>query len=146
MKNEPSDEKLRQLLALKKHEVPPPGFHEQLRGRILEQIEEEASKKGFLAWIRRQLPEFEMSPAMLGTAGAAACVLFLVALSPTDDAPTQNHPEVAVTEPNPEILPPMGIELADHTLLATNSSPTSAPPFLFDTPSLKTERAGFNQE
>ncbi|MDA7915959.1 hypothetical protein N9B94_01845 [Verrucomicrobia bacterium] len=147
MKNDSSDEKLKQLLSLKKHELPPPGFHDHLNTQILEQIEAERSRSGFRTWLKSWLPEWEFTPASMGMAGATACVLLLFVLTPNQDTPsTPASPsitEVSQSGESPLADSPL---LVDSPLMATNSTPTSSPNFLFDTPSLQTERVGFKED
>ncbi len=148
MKNENTDEKLRRLLALKKHEIPPPGFHDQLSSRIMDQIRREEQEVGFAPAIRRFFQQFELTPATLGMAGAAACAILLVALNqnPPQGAPVPAPaPSVATTTEIGTTLGELPM-LAESPLLATNNTHTSAPSFLFDTPSLQTERASFKGE
>ncbi|HEY5298171.1 MAG TPA: hypothetical protein VIK59_09610 [Verrucomicrobiae bacterium] len=75
-------EALRRLLALKRHEIPPPGYFNNFSARVIAQIRVEAgaSSKRSLSespW-KKFLQIFEMKPAFTG-AFASALLLLLVA-------------------------------------------------------------------
>jgi hypothetical protein len=60
--NEQDFDALRRLLALKRHEVPPPGYFEDFSGNVIARIRAgEAAAK--LPWILRFLQLFESRPA-----------------------------------------------------------------------------------
>ncbi len=78
-------ESLKKLLALKRHEVPPPGYHEQfaseIRARLMagehrqtdlwRELGDEAS------WLQRVWHLFNERPALAGAFGMVACALLL---------------------------------------------------------------------
>lgn len=67
-------DELRKLLALKRHEQPPPGFFRDLPGRVLMQIEQEESVRP--GWWARLREAFELRPALsVGFAGGLCCLL-----------------------------------------------------------------------
>lgn len=72
-------ESLRRLLALKRHETPPPGFFDQLpravRARLEAQPEAVGWWTGLLAWLRL---EWSFKPALAGAMLAAAAGLYVV--------------------------------------------------------------------
>jgi hypothetical protein len=79
-------ESLRRLLALKRHEIPPPGYFNSFAGQVITcirageetvQKEEVGSLFGQSSWLLRFLQEFESKPAF---AGAFACLLCLLLL------------------------------------------------------------------
>lgn len=75
MSNEPENfDELRKLLALKRHELPPPGFFRDLPGRVFDQIERDEAAK--IGWWARFKEAFELRPALsAGLAGGLGCLL-----------------------------------------------------------------------
>ncbi len=80
---------LRRLLALKRHEQPPPGFFDAFARRVISRLEadelvEEAAgvNPGFweVPWLQRFLATFDRSSALAGTFGLAVCGLLLAGL------------------------------------------------------------------
>ena len=68
-------ERLQKLLALKRHEQPPPGYFEKLSDRIADQIALE-KELGLLPWWRRLAASFEFKPAFVCAVGVVLCGLF----------------------------------------------------------------------
>lgn len=101
---------LRRLLALKRHEQPPPGYFESFSSQVIQRItanqrvrQQSLTERLFgpgSFWLRR-LASFQSSPLMAGTFGAAACALLISGIvyseRPTAHA-TSNIPQLAVTE------------------------------------------------
>ena len=84
--NENNFEALRQLLALKRHEIPPPGYFEGFAGEVNARIRAgEAVKQGGIAkrfaaeapWLFNFLSIFEAKPAFVGGFASALCLLLL---------------------------------------------------------------------
>lgn len=85
-KNEDNFESLRQLLALKRHEVPPPGYFHNFSGEVMSRIRAgEASERASGAqrlsneapWLIRFLELFEAKPAFAGAFASVMCMLLL---------------------------------------------------------------------
>jgi len=71
MKNDPNDfEAVRKLMALKRHEAPPPGYFSRLPGTIIARIERGEGKAGF--W-ERITADFAVRPAFAYAFVLAAC-------------------------------------------------------------------------
>ena len=71
---------LRQLLALKRHEVPPPGYFDRLPRDIMARIKAGDTGNELGAdpsWFRRLLSVFDVKPVFAGAFGTAVCA-FLV--------------------------------------------------------------------
>ena len=70
---------LRQLLKLKRHEIPPPGYFNNFSGEVIARIREgRAGEAGYFSeasWLLKFLQLFEFKPAF---AGAFASALFLL--------------------------------------------------------------------
>jgi len=97
--NEQNFDQLRQLLKLKRHEVPPPGYFNRLPSEIISEIRaEQRSGRDSVArlateapWLMRFWSALEAKPLFGGAFGAAVCALVLGALYLTEkpaDRPT----------------------------------------------------------
>jgi len=84
--NENNFESLRQLLALKKHEVPPPGYFDRFPNRVVNQIQSPnqftESQRFFLMvpWLFRFLLEMQARPALTGSIATGVFVLLAAGL------------------------------------------------------------------
>src|SRR5437660_1289169 len=74
-----SFESLRKLLALKKHEQPPPGYFTNFSSKIIARLEAAARLKS-PTWRQRLGLDFDYKPAMMGIAGVVVCGLLLTAV------------------------------------------------------------------
>ena len=77
-------DRLRKLLALKRHEAPPPGYFENFSSKIVARIE--AGETAATApWWKKIVPSFDASPGMAGAYGVivASFVIFGVNLANT---------------------------------------------------------------
>jgi hypothetical protein len=79
-------ESLRRLLALKRHEQPPPGYFNDFSSQVVARIkagEHRESAAGIerlfaeAPWLQRILAAFETKPILAGAFGAAVCALLL---------------------------------------------------------------------
>lgn len=121
-------ESVKKLLALKRHEEPPPGYFDRLPGEIRARIAHAvAHPEPF--W-RRWLESWDLSPALATSYATVAVVLVLGGVWLARPPGAQTNPQI-VTVPR-----------------ATGSSPTnavtpsnSAPAGLFSTPSLQVQPA-----
>lgn len=84
MENESENfEQLRRLLALKKHELPPPGYFNRFSGQVIERLQAERnadvlSKLNTEApWLARLWQTLAGKPAFAGMFGAAVCAILL---------------------------------------------------------------------
>jgi hypothetical protein len=80
--NENNFESLRRLMALKRHETPPPGYFENFSSDVMARIRagdagqaESAARQ--LPWLFRLLSAFEAKPAFAGAFASALCLLLL---------------------------------------------------------------------
>jgi len=90
MENENENfDQLRKLLALKKHELPPPGYFNKLPGNVISRIREERAgdTRGALEklndeapWLMNLWRSLEGKPIFAGAFGAAICALVLAAI------------------------------------------------------------------
>ena len=78
-------EQLRKLLALKRHEVPPPGYFHGFSREVIVRIKagegaQEATVTGWVfegSWLRRFWGIFEARPMLAGSFGVAVCGFFV---------------------------------------------------------------------
>ena len=119
---------LRRLLALKRHEQPPPGYFNDFSGQVIARIRagERADRSGFweslsweAPWLQRIWGAFETKPIMAGALGMAVCGLLVSAIALSEKAA---NPSLAA-EQGPG-KPTSSAELAFNP--APNSLSTSA--------------------
>jgi len=94
--NEPDSdfEALRQLLALKKHEIPPPGYFDRFSGEVVARIRAGESSKPLTLmeqlfaeapWLLRIIRAFESKPAFTGVFASALCLLIVAGIVYSDN-------------------------------------------------------------
>jgi hypothetical protein len=154
-------EPLRRLLALKRHEQPPPGYFHNFSRQVIMRIQfgETGETEGVLerllaeaSWLQRIWAAFEAKPVLAGAFGVAICGLLITGLVYSDSS---DLPAVAVvptlqTQSGPLTL--ANASAPDHPFLAkpamvelSSPSPITAPPmdspFLTDISRLRVDRA-----
>ena len=81
--NENNFESLRRLLALKRHETPPPGYFNRFSGLVVARIragEGRSGAEGYFSeapWLLKLLRAFEFKPAFAGAFASAVCLLLV---------------------------------------------------------------------
>jgi hypothetical protein len=80
--NENNFEPLRRLVALKRHEIPPPGYFDKFSGQVIARIragEAEKPKQLFseAPWLLKLLQMFEAKPAFAVAFASSLCLLLL---------------------------------------------------------------------
>ena len=165
--NEKEFERLGKLLELKRHEVPPPGYFEDLSAQVIARIEAEDARVGS-AWWRKLISGFDSSPLMVGAYGVIVASLVICGIQlagnpePADSLGTGNNladggvPAAAELQPHtpaaapgndvvvPAFADPAAIAVVDELKNTVRPAPTG----MFDPPSLytsKVERASFPQ-
>jgi hypothetical protein len=83
--NENNFESLRQLLALKRHETPPPGYFGGFSRDVMARIRagedsRTANVSSQLPWLFRLISTFEVKPAFAGGFASALCLLLLLGI------------------------------------------------------------------
>src|ERR1017187_5902257 len=135
--NENNFESLRRLLALKRHETPPPGYFENFSSEVTARIRAGVSKQltGELPWFFRLLSTFEAKPAFTGAFASALCLLLLFGIVYAE------RPDIA---PQPLLqAAPVSSPLAVATPVTLSSQPAEQPVFLSSTnPVLNSQSAG----
>jgi hypothetical protein len=135
---------LRKLLALKRHEQPPPGYFNQFSFKVVARIQagESAADE---SWLDRFLARFRVGTAMAGAIGVAAVVVVvgavLVRQQPVPSGGGQTARDVIVS---PAIGSNASVTVAASTPRDTNTlhGSNTAPSGLF-APGAEVERAGF---
>ncbi len=126
--NHPDEfEKLRKLMALKRHEEPPPGYFDRLPGEIRARIAHvNAHPAPF--W-RRWLAAWDFPPALATSYAAVAVALLFAVVWVARQPGNPGGPQVVTA-------PPVNTN-QNPALVASNT----APPGLFNTPSLQVQPA-----
>ena len=75
MNNEEQFKQLKKLLALKRHEQPPPGYFDRLPRQIISAIEAVQARPEH--WLLRIWSTFQRNPAFAGAFGVAMCALVI---------------------------------------------------------------------
>lgn len=84
--NDYNFEELRRLLALKRHEIPPPGYFENFSGNVIARIRVgEAVRE--LPWFLKFLQLFESRPAYPVAAASSLCTLLLFGIITVERQP-----------------------------------------------------------
>ena len=120
-------EQLRRLLALKRHEQPPPGYFNDFSSQVIARIKlGESGDRGFAIehllweapWLQRIWAAFEAKPVLAGVFGVAVCGLLITGVIYSDrtDVPPIALLPVAEWSPTPWRLPT--VSAANHPLLA----------------------------
>jgi hypothetical protein len=91
--NENNFEALRHLLALKRHEVPPPGYFENFSDGVLARIHASDAVRE-LPWLLRVLQAFESRPAFPVAFASTLCFLLLFGI-----VSVEQNPEMASGQP-----------------------------------------------
>ncbi|MFT4690810.1 MAG: hypothetical protein ACKVHO_08895 [Verrucomicrobiia bacterium] len=130
MENNPENfDELRRLLALKKHEEPPPRFFNELSGNVRAQIAREEAERP-VAWWQALVEYLQAKPAMAVTYAVAIGAIAIIA-APTLNPEVQNNPALADHDANFNPLAP------------TQLNSTSAPPAGIFSPADGTVQVGF---
>jgi hypothetical protein len=121
--NENNFKSLRQLMALKRHETPPPGYFENFSGDVMARIRAgEGSTSGQqargLPWLFRLLSVFEAKPAFAGAFASALCMLLLFGIVYAE------RPDVA---PQPLLQTAQTAQTGSQLAAATPASLVSMP-------------------
>src|ERR1043165_5033441 len=100
MNAQPDDfEQLRKLLALKRHEVPPPGYFHSFSDKVIARLQT-PEPVGKPTWLQLLGLDFDFRPAFLCGAGVAVCALLSVGIIAATqlDSRSTAMPQVASVE------------------------------------------------
>ncbi|HEY6167698.1 MAG TPA: hypothetical protein VI454_06640 [Verrucomicrobiae bacterium] len=145
-------EEVRRLLALKRHEQPPPGYFTNFSSKVIARIEAE-QETARLPWWRRLVASFDARPALVCAYALAVGGLFVVGLSlaTKDDRatalvlPAAPHHSMVAAQPSTSApvasaesvgqvtmqLRPMPSAEPQSSVNAVMDAPSSAPSDLF---------------
>lgn len=161
--NEPDSnfESLRQLLALKKHEVPPPGYYHNFSSEVVSRIRggegarSETVLEGLFSqapWLLKLIRAFESKPAFTGVFASALCLLIVAGIVYTDNptagtdslAPNQvseSGSPLAAMSPGFLDASASTVSLVANTNPATSLDPSASP---FGNPNPLLQPVSFN--
>jgi hypothetical protein len=126
-------ESLKKLLALKRHEEPPPGYFDRLPGEVRARIAHaQASPE---PWWRRWLATWDLSPALATSYAVGAVTLVVGGIWMAKQPVAEGGPQIVTTT-----VPSVDANLT-NTIIASNA----APPGLFNPPSLPVQPAEFKK-
>ncbi len=126
-------ESLKKLLALKRHEEPPPGYFDRLPGEVRARIAHaQASPE---PWWRRWLATWDLSPGLATSYAVVAVTLVVGGIWMAKQPVAEGGPQI-VTTPVPSV---------DANLTNTIIASNAAPPGLFNPPSLPVQPAEFKK-
>src|SRR5688572_5742819 len=142
-------ERLQKLLALKRHEQPPPGYFDKLSSRIADCIQHEKELQA-LPWWRRLGVNFEFKPAFVCVAGVVLCGLFSAGVISALQVDGNGVPQAAtpsdqfviqqsVAESGMPPMPPQEVQSSIEPVLTTTSGTSP-----FEPPSLRVQRVGYS--
>ena len=119
--NENNFESLCRLLALKRHETPPPGYFENFSREVTARIR--AGEMGGTAdvskplpWLFRLLSTFEARPVFAGAFASALCMLLLFGIVYAERPDVTLQPLLTAQVESPVNVPPSPMSLALNTL------------------------------
>jgi hypothetical protein len=80
---------LRQLLALKRHEVPPQGYFDRFSRDVMARIKsgDTGEELGTDSWFRRFLGMFDVKPVFAGAFGTAVCAFLISGIISSEQTP-----------------------------------------------------------
>ena len=81
---------LRQLLALKRHEIPPPGYFHGFSRNVIARIKAGESGEELGAensWLKRLLGMFDVKPVFAGAFGTAVCAFLISGIVSSEQTP-----------------------------------------------------------
>lgn len=147
-------EQLRRLLALKRHEVPPPGYFDRFSRDVIARIKAgERGSEGLaekFPWLGRILAAFDTRPAIAGAFGAAVCALLVTAIVSSEGTAvsTSISPGIAAANSgNPSLTADATLANANVSAsqeMSSTTSSNSSIASLFDQFQLKTQPASFS--
>jgi len=128
---------LRQLLALKRHEVPPPGYFDRLPRDIMARIKagDTGNELGAdLSWFHRLLSVFDVKPVFAGAFGTAVCAFLAIGFVTSEKSPAFAAGAAAPGGPTFAALPTAAPSADDPFTSSSNGMPVGRS--LFDQVSL----------
>ncbi len=153
---------LRRLLALKRHEEPPPGYFNRFSSQVIARIEsgergEKLSVLGWLLWeapwLERLWASLEAKPVLAGAFGVAVCGLLITGVMTSDKTETTPVALIPATAPVSGSVQIATVSAVEHPLLArpavletSSTNPVGIPddPFFGSFGKLQVQRAAWS--
>jgi hypothetical protein len=133
--NENNFDALRQLLQLKRHETPPPGYFDRFSGQVIARIRAgEAMAQAKTSWFGKFLQIFEFKPAFAGAFASAFLLLLVFGIVYSDSPDSSPQPFFQNSEastgtfaaaPQQSMLPTDSIGLVASNSLASSLQPVT---------------------
>jgi hypothetical protein len=117
--NENDFETLRRLLALKRHEIPPPGYFDDFSSQVIARIRASQVAQN-IPWLLRLLQAFETRPAYPVAFASALCLLLLFGI-----VSVEQNPEIGSA-----VLSPSQYDFATVSALASPTPGQTQPALL----------------
>jgi hypothetical protein len=111
-----SFEQLRKLLALKRHELPPPRYFDDFSLQVIVRIKAGEADRSFqpYAWLQRFWAALDTRPALAGAFGAAVCALLIGGVIYSESA----NPSDVAAWPQGRSSPDLTADAASRPLLS----------------------------
>jgi len=118
-------EQVRELLALKKYEQPPPRYFQEFSGKVIARLSA-AEATGRVTW--RQRLGLDFKPALIGVFGVGACGLLLLAVLSSSSIGQSTNPSLGfLGEPAAFGTPNLNPSYAGGPSLNTAANPDEIP-------------------
>jgi hypothetical protein len=122
-------ESLRRLLALKRHEVPSPGYFNSFSAQVIHRIRAGEAKAPTSAseWFMKFLQNFQAKPAFAGAFASALCLLLVLGVV-FSERPDYSAPQPLLTQATESSAPLTAVsstplsQASDQTMLASGST------------------------
>jgi hypothetical protein len=131
---------LQRLLALKRHEVPPPGYFDRFSRDVMARIKAGESGGAIgseLSWFQRLLSVFDVKPVFAGAFGTAVCAFLISGVISSEQTPAVGSVAPSSAGPSIAAAVPVSMSTMDEQPFATSSN-TMASGSLFDQFQLET--------
>jgi hypothetical protein len=115
---------LRKLMALKRHEIPPPGYFDGFSRNVMARIKcgdfgEEIGEQE--PWLKRLLGMFNIKPVFAGAFGTAVCAFLVSGILSSEPTPVMAGGHSTVPLPPGELPAPTGgLRIAEQDPMNTN--------------------------
>jgi hypothetical protein len=126
---------LQRLLALKRHEIPPPGYFDRFSRDVMARIKagENGGAIGFeLSWFQRLLSIFDVKPLFAGAFGTAVCAFLISGVISSEQTPTIGSAAASPANPTMATAIPVSMQNGSMDETFVDSSNAVAVRSLFD--------------
>jgi hypothetical protein len=132
---------LRQLLALKRHEVPPPGYFDRFSRDVMARIksgDNGGAVGADISWFQRLLSVFDVKPVFAGAFGTAVCAFLISGVISSEQSPVVATGTPSLGNPSMATALPVNSSVEDQVVASSTNSGS-----LFDQFSLQTTPASY---